>query len=599
MKEDSADTRADPSSVLRRLLTFEAVLGLLPLCAPSSWIQSAFALPLVERLVLCGVLTVAPLAAEAGLRDAGPSWPRRHAWAVAILSPLCGLSAFASLFFPIGSVSGALAAAWLVPALLIAGLGLRRLMSRGGRSVAEFSVDIGHLYLPVGAAWLFASRFGLRPMGFGAVITALTAAHFHFAGLAAPVVVGQIGRLLGRPSRVYAFGALVVAATPILVALGIVGSPILEASMALLLALGVLSVASVSLLRLLPRALRRGLGPVDRVAYLLLGLAQAVAFGTMALAALYAVGELLERPWIFIPTMARYHGFGNALGFAIPSLLALRWLAPRRDALEEKIPFQRLGGRTFIGPDFFDRQGLSEAAEAPRGLLTPFAKMRAVGETGPSFAPEVASFYEETADLILICSPRWSRPFARLGGIFVKLFARRIGQLVLPLEERLHDVRSQLRWLDEGRLGIAAPIASIRRYGDGGAMYVASYAHHRDARGRAYMNIALPLPLGSALLSNLWAERLGGELGGLSLSTCDQAERGHEGIWLRLFGSSGPLLRLPLHETLIAWPAKERGRIADLRLPEQEGDLMIARHSFTLLGFGCLEIDYRIRRDDR
>src|SRR5262245_18907373 len=119
-------------------------------------------------------------------------------------------------------------------------------------------------------------------MGFGLPITTLTAAHFHFAGLAAGAATAQIGRLLPGRSRAYVVGAWSVALTPILVAIGITTSPTLEVVTAFALAAGVVLVAVSVATNLIKHR---------RPAVALRTLAQGVSVGTMALAALYALGE--------------------------------------------------------------------------------------------------------------------------------------------------------------------------------------------------------------------------------------------------------------------------------------------------------------------
>jgi hypothetical protein len=57
------------------------------------------------------------------------------------------------------------------------------------------------LYLPIGGAWLVASRLGIQPLGFGDTIVLLTAVHFHFAGFAAPVLAGLAGRTVAAGTR--------------------------------------------------------------------------------------------------------------------------------------------------------------------------------------------------------------------------------------------------------------------------------------------------------------------------------------------------------------------------------------------------------------
>ena len=84
------------------------------------------------------------------------------------------------------------------------------------------------VYLPIGGAWLVASRLGIQPLGFGDTIVLLTAIHFHFAGFAAPLLAGFAGRAVRdrqTASQVVALAATgIILGTP-LVAAGITFSP--------------------------------------------------------------------------------------------------------------------------------------------------------------------------------------------------------------------------------------------------------------------------------------------------------------------------------------------------------------------------------------
>lgn len=303
-----------------------ALIGLLP-------VVSRMAMPLVEGLILLGPLVAAPLALEATCRGPLGSAERLLIAAGQRLQPLAAACLLLAVTRPIGDVSGWLCVPWMITSGVFLLLGLARLRRRwpGGRALdpGELAIDVGLAYLPVGAVWLAASRLGLEPLGFGAQITTLTAAHFHFAGLAAPVIAGQLCRLTaaqGGPGAPLVLGAASVAATPVLIGIGITASPELEVATALLLALGVALVAIVyvSWLPTLLRAHPAG----ERWALLTLAPALLISLATMTLAALYAIGEYRGEAWISIPLMALSHGLVNVLGFALPSLALLTVLGP-------------------------------------------------------------------------------------------------------------------------------------------------------------------------------------------------------------------------------------------------------------------------------
>jgi hypothetical protein len=539
-------------------------------------ITSPIALPLVDRLVVLGPLVVAPLAVEAGLRP----WPtapleRRLAALIARTLPFAAGAALAATLLGTGPLAAVFATLWLIETLLIAALGLVRTLARGRSPLHELAIDVGHLYLPIGAVWFLASRLRIELMGFGHVIVLLTAAHFHFAGLAAPVIAGQVGRLIAPGSRWsvwYRRGAFFVVVAPILVALGITFSPILEVTMATLLALGILVVAVVTVLHVAPRG----------GAHYVLGAAQLVLLVTMALAVVYAVGELLGETFVFIRTMVAYHGALNAIGFAIPSLIALRFIAPHAASQSCDAPLLAVPGRgVHVGPKALDTQ----IAGPARGLLPSLAGMLRVEHPSADPHPDVAAFYEDTTALRLVCVPRWRPLFALPGRLFVRI-ARAMGQLVLPIEDRAHTIVSRLGALRDGPREGA--VASVRTYEDGSAMYVSVYAEH-EADGVRYMSIGMPLPFGWTLASVLRGTPR--EEGGLELTSV--RARGHEGLWLH---RGGLRIALPLDETLIAHAAStEAGRALAARVPcASERTTMVAWHRFTLFGVPCLELAYAI-----
>ncbi len=529
-------------------------------------VESALGLSLVERLVALGPLVVAPLALEAALR--GPAAPSQLARTIVLLQLPAALLAAASMLVPVGPASAALAAPWALVAALCALLGLLRLAPRSRLALEEVTIDAGLVYAGVGGAWLLSSRAGLDT-GFGPAITALTAAHFHFAGLGAGAATGQLGRLLrslGARSLAYEVGATSVALTPILVALGITIAPLVEVVAALLLAGGVLLVALAACAIVLPRR--------PRPATVILALAQLVSLVTMTLACAYAwaewTGRSVDLMGVGIEAMARSHGLLNALGYTIPSLLVLARLAPRATESERSLPVARVAGRGFVGADWFERRGLVDPSRQPRAITRSIDALAGAsrGASQPLIDRGVARYYEEDG-LELVCRPRW-QPGFRLLGRLAHALGRRMGQAVLPLERCTVGVR--LAALDAAKVGLPDVVASIRTYADGSAMYVCAYSEH-EAGGRRTMDIALPLPLG-LLQSCLRARALEG--GGLELTSAPDAPPWHVGIWWCV----GPLrLRLPLEETLEARPATPPA-------------CMVALHRFRLLGLPVLELDY-------
>ena len=179
----------------------------------------------------------------------------------------------------------------------------------------ELAMDVGMMLLPVGSVWLLASRSASPLAGFQEPIVTLTAAHFHYAGFAAPVILGGVGRLFAlaeaKTARAYAIGTLTVCAGIPLTAIGIMTTHAVEAT------------AAIALACVPRRAAQR-----SKIAAVLFALSGIALLGTMGLAATFALTSSAGRTSTFsgplsVQTMIDFHGGGNALGFALGALLAL------------------------------------------------------------------------------------------------------------------------------------------------------------------------------------------------------------------------------------------------------------------------------------
>jgi hypothetical protein len=103
---------------------------------------------------------------------------------IAVLAqPVSATLCFVSFLLAQGVVAGILASFWLALTVLIALAGILRLVSSTPRLTNEQSINVGMVYLPIGGAWLLASRLGIQPLSFGDTIVLLTAVHFHLPDL--------------------------------------------------------------------------------------------------------------------------------------------------------------------------------------------------------------------------------------------------------------------------------------------------------------------------------------------------------------------------------------------------------------------------------
>lgn len=277
---------------------------------------------LLNRFLLLAMLVIVPmgLSLVAPPQVNGLSW---RCYMIALLmQPFAAIAASAGFFFPNGPASALLILPWLITCALIALTGVLRLWERGSFQLDELAIDAGLIYIPVGAIWMLSARFGYQLMGFGPTIVLLTAIHFHYAGFAAPIITGLIGRHIAQAHpqrwstyRPVAWGVIIGVA---LLALGITVSqfaPIIELLAAIVFALSMLGCSLLLLLVVMPTI--NGL-----VRQLLLQISGASLIITMLLAIGYAVGQFLQTPWISIPHMVQFHGWLNAVGFAGCGLLS-------------------------------------------------------------------------------------------------------------------------------------------------------------------------------------------------------------------------------------------------------------------------------------
>ncbi len=203
---------------------------------------------------------------------------------------------------------------------------MSRFISRGGLfPLAESSIDAGLIYLPVGGAWLVVYRLGVQPFDYGETIILLTAVHFHFAGFAAPIIAGMNGRVLALrdyPQQVFTFSIFAIVAAMPLVAAGITLSPLLGLIGTLLLSMGLVLLAVLTI-----GWVRPTISDPRRKILLIFGALSSCA--AMVLASLYAYSLATHTLILTIPMMAKSHGMLNAFGFVFFSLFVWARIAPK------------------------------------------------------------------------------------------------------------------------------------------------------------------------------------------------------------------------------------------------------------------------------
>ena len=219
-----------------------------------------------------------------------------------------------------GLLAAVLSLPWLIITMLIAAIGGLRLISRRTLAEATVGVDVGLLFLAVGALWMTLSRGGLNPLGFSDTIVRLTSVHFHFAGFALPLVAGIAARRLQNNAVIPLAATIGVPVT----AVGIMVGGIVETVAATAMAIAGLAVAR-SIFQL--STVGRGIQPKPTLAQRLLVVSGTALTAGMLLALAYAWMVWFEIEGLSIELMARTHGSINAIGFGMLGLIALNMAA--------------------------------------------------------------------------------------------------------------------------------------------------------------------------------------------------------------------------------------------------------------------------------
>jgi YndJ-like protein len=301
------------------------------LLGASFWLALALAsfsshihIGIIEVLFLLGPWIAVPLGADL-IRGAAtpPSSSGARDWALFAAASLTT----ASFFQDNRVVATWFASSWLLVCAVFAGDGLRRFVTSGTKSFAQFCFATGEGYLLVAGIWLVASRAGISLFGFHEPIVLLTAVHFHFAGFASAVLAGLVYQaLVGRGGRRMLRWALtIVVLGPGVLGLAFFAGPTAKLVGALVFALGLISLAG-TMIRV-GIAARNGVGR-----WLLFASGGSVAVG-MSLVAMWAVGEYPLQAFVNIRQMAEFHGVLNGVGFVGCGLVGWGLLEAEQDSL--------------------------------------------------------------------------------------------------------------------------------------------------------------------------------------------------------------------------------------------------------------------------
>ena len=264
---------------------------------------------LVDAIVVLGMAAVLPL----GLALLGGPAARAARW-----WPVAAVPGALSLLLPRGPGAAALAVLYAAATAALAALAPLRLARTRSFAPAEVAALTALTAPLVAGTALVAERAGHPLLGFGPGILALTVPHFHFAGFTAALVAGLACR--AAPHRTAArTAALCVPAGTLLVLAGYFVDDLAELAGAVVLTAGMWLTGLVTWQEIRPRT-------ADRTTRTLLGTGAAVLAATMLLALWWALGEATGIVHPTLAWMAATHGLGNALGFALCTLLALHRL---------------------------------------------------------------------------------------------------------------------------------------------------------------------------------------------------------------------------------------------------------------------------------
>ncbi|MCC6573488.1 MAG: YndJ family transporter [Planctomycetes bacterium] len=185
----------------------------------------------------------------------------------------------------------------------------------GSQTPAYLTATAALLMIAVGGGWLAMARVGYAPLNFGAVIVVLTATHFHYAAFALPVCASVAMKAAPRkrdPLVLISIVAGVLGLAAGITCTQLTGWPWLETATALIMAHAGLAVAMRQMSAL------RGVRGLARALIVISSLSLTAG---MALAAMFGLNPVFERPILDIPTMLASHGALNAVGFGLCGLI--------------------------------------------------------------------------------------------------------------------------------------------------------------------------------------------------------------------------------------------------------------------------------------
>jgi hypothetical protein len=519
-------------------------------------------LQIVESFVLLAILLFFPIIfslIDINKRDGSIHFLAR--W-ILLLYPFAAFGAMLSLLFDQWIYS----LLWFVFTGIVALYGLIRLAERGYRPIEETSIDMGMIYLFLGGFWLFSYVADLKVMYFPKFIILLTAIHFHYSAFIIPIFIGFLGRKTVSNRTLYSATTLVVIISPMLIAIGIAYSRMIE-FLAVLIYVVAMYLYGVFVFK---TTFQR------KIAKILVSFSATILILTISFSLIYAYGRVEETVTISFNRMIFIHGVVNAVGVILPGLIGWIMESTTPSYAYYGVPRSSVFGTGKIGDTFLKQNQLIASKSYP-GLVDKMEIYSSKYFEAKELSILIIDFYENTRNYQLRAKCEWSTWFKPFAFIYKKL-SRKIQQLNLPISHEWQVMHGDIIGVTSESEGRGNVRTWIRKDEKGETIFVALYSHHVHA-GETFMNIALPLPF-SNLTGILKPLNNKNKLVLTSVSRKDR--KGDEGIYLV---TSFLTLRLPLSERFI--------------VKEKDSSMLTANHQMWIFGLKFLEIDYEIEKTNR
>lgn len=453
---------------------------------------------------------------------------------------------------------GWLAGIYLVFTIMVSIYGLTRFLQRGFSHLAEFSIDLGMMYLWIGGAWYFAHEANLDT-GFSYIIRWLTGIHFHYASFLLLIFMGLLGRKI--QSSFYQVLCSIIFVSPIIVALGITFSRWLELVSVLFYIIGIYGLIYLSYQEQFASPLQK---------WLIRGSFSAVGISIL-FSLIYALGNVWGAYTISIDFMLNFHGVTNGVGFALLGLIGWSLDTPNSQFMGWNFPISQIRGGKKVGEEIL-KQIVDPQESVPKGLVDDLRIFEADIDVD-SLAPTISDFYVYTNRYRLWAIVRWNTWFRPVASIY-RACSKRFGQINLPISKKQVEMVGNIKPIQVKLDGRSKPRAWIRKI-DEEVVFVALYSVHQS-HGRTYMNIALPLPR-STMIGILELQQVGRDLLITSKRSTPDADSG---------------IYLTFHQYVWKLPIEERFQIREV------GDGSIeAHHRMWVCGIPFLNIEYQIERE--